>query len=126
MLPITGAHVAPLIIGNLDQTNWKYMKTDIALEINFFVTATAQLGSNLGIDQAPDFRITCRRVVGNAQSIFVVNTIVFVKFARETYKLSPSRSFCFCLFFKAFDTYPLCRSFLAVSTDHHHFVVVLV
>ena len=106
MLPITGAHVAPLIIGNLDQTNWKYMKTDIAFEINFFVAATTQLGGINVIDQTFDFRITCRCIVGNAQPI-IDHTIVFVKFACETYKFSPSRSFWFCLFLRTVDTYPL-------------------
>jgi len=107
MLPLTGAHRTPLsAAGNLAQTNWKNMKTDIAFEINFFVTATAQLGGNIGIDQAPDFRFSFGCFVGNAQPIYL-HTVVFVKFARETYKFSPSLSFWFCLFLRTVDTYPL-------------------
>jgi hypothetical protein len=62
------------------------MGTDIAFEINFyFAIATTQLGIN-GIDQVPDFRFSFRCFVGNAQNIFVVNTVVFIMFAREFFK----------------------------------------
>jgi len=90
------------------------MQTDIAFEIDFFGIATAQLGIN-GIDQVPNFRIICRCFVGNAQSILVDNTIVFVKFTREIYKLGPSRSFWFCLFFRSADTSPLGRSLFLLA-----------
>ena len=93
MLPFSGTHITPLIAaGNLVKTNWKYMETDIAFEFIFFGTATTQLGGNNGIDQAPDFRFTCRCFVGNAQPILVENTIVFVKFARVIFKFSSSWS----------------------------------
>ena len=73
--------------GNIVQSNWKYMKTDIAFEFYFyFGISTAQLGGNLGIDQTLDFRISFGCFVSNAQSILVENTIVFVKFARVIFK----------------------------------------
>ena len=39
MLPFSGAHAAPTTVGNVGQFNWKYMETDIAFEIDNFVTA---------------------------------------------------------------------------------------
>ena len=72
------------------------MRTDIAFEFNRFATATTQLGIR-GIDQAPDFRISSGYIV-DAQSFFVVNTIVFIQFACVIYKLGSSWSFLFfCL-----------------------------
>jgi len=71
------------------------MQTDIAFEFNRFGNATTQLGI-LGIDQAPDFRISSGCIV-DAQSFFV-NTIVFIQFACVIYKLGSSWSFLFfCL-----------------------------
>jgi hypothetical protein len=83
------------------------METDIAFEINFyFAIATTQLGGNIGIDQAPDFRISFGCFVGNAQ-LSLHHTIVFDKYTRVIYKLGPSWSLWFCLLLRPDDTYPL-------------------